>query len=244
MGISIEAAGRFEPPGLGRGIGQWLPDLHRPLRRNQQPAEAGAIALIGGHFLTQGGETAGAFIAGTRKLHHQIGAEGSEPAALGVAEGLPAVEGDKGGIGAEHGVVRQAEAAGAVEQLQGQGAGFQGLPEQATEGAVAAARFASGGGHADQGAIGGQLQHRVGVGLTQLGELVGGEPQAAAVEERQGDRPKRLLRAQQPRASRLGGGRRLGTGWGEHGLDEGAGFQAKGGAGSWRSCCSAARPWC
>jgi hypothetical protein len=59
MGISIEAAGRFEPPGLGRGIGLRFPDLHRPLRRDQQPAEPGAVALIGGHFLAQGGEAAG-----------------------------------------------------------------------------------------------------------------------------------------------------------------------------------------
>ena len=133
VGISIEAAGRFEPPGPGRGIGRRFPDLHRPLRRNQQPAEPGAVALMGGHFLAQGGEAAGAFVAGT-----------------------------------------------------------------CTTGA-------------------GQLHHQIGVGLTQLGELVGVESQAAAVDERQGDRPKRLLRAQQPRASRLGGGRR---------------------------CRSAAMPWC
>ncbi len=133
VAISIEAAGRFEPPGPGRGIGRRFPDLHRPLRRNQQPAEPGAVALKGGHFLAQGGEAAGAFVAGT-----------------------------------------------------------------CTTGA-------------------GQLHHQIGVGLTQLGELVGVESQAAAVDERQGDRPKRLLRAQQPRASRLGGGRR---------------------------CRSAARPWC
>ncbi len=67
---------------------------------------------------------------------------------------------------------------------------------------VAGAGIASGGGHADQGTIGGQLQHGDGIGLAQLGELLGGEPQAAAVDERQGDGPERLLRVQQPRAGR------------------------------------------
>ena len=42
----------------------------------------GAIALVGGHVLAQGGEAAGAFVAGActtgaGQLHHQIGAEGS-----------------------------------------------------------------------------------------------------------------------------------------------------------------------
>ena len=166
MGISFEAAGRFQSPRLVRGIGQRFPDLHRPLRWNQQPAKPGAMALVGSHFLAQGGEAAGAFVAGTgttgaRELHHQIGAEGSETAALLGAEGLPAIEGHQRGIGAEHGVVGEAEAGGAVEQLQEQRAVLKGLPEKATEGAVAGAHLASGGGHADQGTSGGQLQHRL-----------------------------------------------------------------------------------
>jgi len=38
--------------------------LHGPFGRDQQPAEAGTIALVGGHLLGQGGEAAGAFVAG------------------------------------------------------------------------------------------------------------------------------------------------------------------------------------
>ena len=72
------------------------------------------------------------------------------------------------------------------------------------------------GGYAEQETMGGQLQHRAWISLKQLGELLGGQPQAAAVNERQGDGPERLLRAQQPRAGRGGERRRFWTGLGEH----------------------------
>ena len=105
VGSCIEVGGGFEAPGLGRGIGQWFPDFHRLLRRNQQPAEAGAVALVGDHFLAQGGEAAGACIAGTGQLDDQLRAKGSETAALLDAEGLPAFDGHHGGIGAQHGAI-------------------------------------------------------------------------------------------------------------------------------------------
>ena len=74
VGISLKAAGRFDTPGLGRGtgqrIGQRFPGLHRPLRGNQQPAEPGAVALIGIHFMAQGGEATGAFVAGTCEFNY------------------------------------------------------------------------------------------------------------------------------------------------------------------------------
>ena len=67
----------------------------------------------------------------------------------------------------------------------------------------------------------------------QLGELLGGKPQAAAVDQRQGDGPERLIRTQQPRVGRHRRGRRFGAGWGKHGAGEHPGLQAKGGAGMW-----------
>ena len=66
--------------------------------------------------------------------------------------------------------------------------------------------------HADQGTIGGQLQHGIWIGLAQLDELLGGKPQAAAVDQRQGDGPERLLRTQQPWTGRGGERRRCGAG--------------------------------
>ena len=87
---------------------------------------------------------------------------------------LPAIEGHQSGIGAEHGVVGQVEAGGAVEQLQGQIAALQGLPEKSIDGTVAGTRFTTGGGHQDRGTIGGQLQHRLGIGLAQLSEFAQG----------------------------------------------------------------------
>jgi len=109
---------------------------------------------------------------------------GSEATALGVAESLPAVEGDKGGIGAEHGVIRQAEAGGAVEDLPAAAGTGPGL-DLKKEFAIAGARFAASGGHQDQGTIGGQLQHRFGIGLAQLSKLLGSEAQANAERGRQ-----------------------------------------------------------
>jgi hypothetical protein len=51
------------------------------------------------------------------------------------------------------------------------------------------------------------------------------------VDERQGDRPEGLLRTQQSWERHHRSGWRFGTGWGEHGPGERAGFQAKGAAG-------------
>ena len=58
-----------------------------------------------------------AFVAVARKFYHQFGPERGEAAALLGGEGLPAIETHQGGIGAEHGVVGQAEASGTAEHL-------------------------------------------------------------------------------------------------------------------------------
>ena len=84
MAISNPAAGRLKPPRLGRRfgrrIGRRFPHLRRPLLRNQEPTELGAIALVGGHVLAQGGEAAGAFVArayttGAGQPHYKIEAK-------------------------------------------------------------------------------------------------------------------------------------------------------------------------
>ena len=51
------------------------PDLNGPFVGKQQPAEAGAVGLIDVHFVAQGGDASGAFVAGTgttgaSKFHH------------------------------------------------------------------------------------------------------------------------------------------------------------------------------
>ena len=76
-------------------------------------------------------------------------------------------------------VVRQAEAGGAVEHLSAAASTGPGL-ELKREGGIAGARVAAGGGQADQGTIGGQLQQGVGIGLTQGGEVFRGKAQPAA----------------------------------------------------------------
>lgn len=58
------------------------PYRHRPLLRDQQPTEVGALALAGGQLLAHGGEAVGSFIAGARFVgagdynNQQIGAVG------------------------------------------------------------------------------------------------------------------------------------------------------------------------
>jgi hypothetical protein len=112
----------------------------------------------------------------TCQLHHQIGAEGRKAAALLGAQGLPAFQAQHGGIRAEHGAVGQAEAAGAVEYLPPPSVEGPDLQARAEE-CVAGARVASGGGHADQLAIGCQFEHRLRVGFAHEGELLRSEPQ-------------------------------------------------------------------
>ena len=56
------------------------PDLDSLFGRQQQPTELGAIALVGGHVLAQGGEAAGAFVArayttGAGQPHYKIEAK-------------------------------------------------------------------------------------------------------------------------------------------------------------------------
>ena len=93
--------------GLGQGGRSWCVSDHRAhqlrladqahqLQSGHRATKAGAVALIGRHLLAQGGEAAGAFVAGAcatgaRQLHHQIGAGGSEATPLLGREGLPAM---------------------------------------------------------------------------------------------------------------------------------------------------------
>jgi len=112
----------------------------------------------------EGDEAAGAFVAGAGttgagQFHHQIGEE--------------------------HGVFGQAEPCGAVKQLQGQAAALQGLPEKGLEYAITGTRLAAGRSHQDQGTIGGQLQHRLGIGLINPSKVLGGEAQASTKRGRQ-----------------------------------------------------------
>ena len=100
-----------------------------------------------------GGMKAAALLS--HQLLHQIGAGVRETTALLGRERLAAIECHQRVIGLQHRVVQQAEACGAIERLP-----------------------AAGGGYADQGSFGGQLQHRVVIGRTQLGQRIRSDTQA------------------------------------------------------------------
>lgn len=63
----LPAGGGLDPPTLLTSL-QWPPHFHGPFLRDQQPGEAGAVALVSGHLLAQGGEAAAAFVAGAGQL--------------------------------------------------------------------------------------------------------------------------------------------------------------------------------
>ena len=51
LGISVEASGRFDALRRRRYLRHRFPDFHGPLRWDQQPAEASAVALLGAESL-------------------------------------------------------------------------------------------------------------------------------------------------------------------------------------------------
>ena len=107
------------------------------------------------------------------------------------AEGLPAIFEHKGGIGAEHGAIRQAEACGAVKDPQAglaAGEGHAQLDEQAT---VAAARFPSGWRHDDEKTFSRELQHRLRIELADPLELLRRQPQIPGQQQRRRLQPRR-----------------------------------------------------
>jgi hypothetical protein len=81
--------------------------------------------------------------------------------------------------------------------------GLHGLAKSNKEGSVAPACLAAGWGHGNQGAVGGQLEHRIRIGGTHLGKLLRGEAQAACESEGQREAIGKARRiVQLPRAGR------------------------------------------
>ena len=74
------------------------PHLNGALLGKKQPPQSGAIALIVSHFLAQGGQTPGPFIARAGQFHHQIRAEGSKTSSLLQTECLPMIKPHRRGI--------------------------------------------------------------------------------------------------------------------------------------------------
>jgi hypothetical protein len=177
QGAGIEAEGCFDALGLALAGGG--PDFNGLLVGDQQPAQLGAIGLVAGHLVAQGGEATGPFIAGAGQLHHQIGAEGRETSALRRREGLPTLQAHQRGIRAQHRAIGQSKTARAIEQLEPKAAGANCEPQESSEGAVAGAGFTASGCHVDQLATGIELQHGVGVGAADSPELLWGELQIA-----------------------------------------------------------------
>lgn len=139
-------------------------DLHGPLLGQQQPAQAGTIGLVRGHFAAPGADAAWARLAGAGQFHHQVGAEGGEAAPLLRGEGLPALLPHHSGIGTQHGAIWKAADSGAVKH---QPASLPIRPEEQPhrEAGVAPAGLAARGSQDQQVAIGGQLEHSLGIVL-------------------------------------------------------------------------------